>query len=184
METEPSLEYRFVLSPDDFSGVYSKQRDENRLAGLRRLSYCLLIGIPLVLATNVLDRSGALAGLAGLVGMMTIVAGIMANLRLIFSRKEKAAQFDPRPTLVRVNQAGISKLVTDSESHTGWSAVEKITLTEFGIGLITQQDAWLIPKKAFGTENEMRVQYDNIVSVMNSSQIVQTAEQTEPRTLH
>ncbi|UVK43535.1 hypothetical protein BPNPMPFG_005339 [Mesorhizobium sp. AR07] len=184
MEQERSLEFSFVLSPADFSAAHSRAQSERRLRAMRSLSYHFLVGIPLMLATNILDGSGALAGILGVVGMMIIVTGIMTNLSPILARKGEVADFEPEPTLIRVSTTGISKHVADSETRIGWRSVDKITLTEFGIGFLMQEGGWLIPMSAFGSESSMKAGYDKIVSVMASGQADQDTEHSEPRTLH
>ncbi|MFC3327462.1 hypothetical protein [Mesorhizobium cantuariense] len=137
-----------------------------------------------MLATNYLDSSGALVGVMGVVGMMTIVTGVMINLGPILARRGEVAHFEPEPTLIRVDGTGISKLVTDSETHIGWRSVDKITLTDFGIGFVMQEGGWFIPMSAFESESSMKAGYDEIVSVMASRQVGQETEHSEPRTLH
>ncbi|WP_217575159.1 hypothetical protein [Mesorhizobium sp. GbtcB19] len=183
MEKEQSLEYRFVLSPADFAALHSKLHDENRLDALRRLSLCVLVGLPLTIATNFVDATGALAGVLGVVGMMTIVAGITTNLSSILAKKGNITSFEPETNLIRVHTAGISKCVADSEIRLGWGSVDKITLTEFGIGFVTKEGGWFIPISAFGSEAAMKAEYEKIVSVMASGHPGYETSHEAPHTL-
>lgn len=66
----------------------------------------------------------------------------------------------------------------------GWKSVEKITLTEFGIGFATKEGGWFIPISALGSATTMETEYEKIVSVMKSSQFVDEMDQSVPRILH
>jgi hypothetical protein len=182
MDHGQSLEYRFVLAPADLSGVYIRARNEDRFRALRRLTYCLLIGVLLMFSTNFLDGFGALGGVLGVVGMMTIVTGVMTNFGSILARQGAVAHFEPEPTLIRVDGTGISRFIADREIHVGWRLVDKITLTDFGVGLVMPEDSWFIPASAFGSEPSMKAGYDDIVSVMASAQLGQVS--SDLPTLH
>lgn len=118
----------------------------------------LLVGISLVLATNFVDSSGALAGVLGVVGMMIITTGVLSNLSLVFAKKEKVPNFEPESNLISVRSSGVSKCVADSAVNLGWKSVEKITLTEFGIGFATKEGGWFIPISALGSATTMKTE--------------------------
>ncbi|MER8393096.1 hypothetical protein NKH10_14440 [Mesorhizobium sp. M1340] len=116
--------------------------------------------------------------------MMTIVTGIMINLGPILARRVEVAHFEPEPTMIRVDVAGISKRAADTEIHIGWKSVSRVTLTEFGIGFVTQEGGWFIPMSAFGSESDLKAEYDRIVSFMVSLQAGPETEHSLPRALH
>ncbi len=184
MEKERSLEYRFVLSPADFSAAYARAGKQRRSDALSRLCRFFLVGIPLVLATNFVDHTGALAGLLGVVGMMVIIAGVTSNLSQIFARNEKVPSFEHQPTLIQVRPSGVSKSIAGAEVNLGWTSVEHVALGEFGIGFATNQGDWLIPVRTFGTEAAMKAEYEKILWVMRSGDLVDDIDSSVPHTLH